>query len=161
MDSERECRHPMEERCWQAEEQKEDISYPHRSHSCDLFFYANIFDRGDIVFESIKKNRDFVRVYHHGKSYANKYLVMYVLNNDLVENRFGITVSKKVGNSVVRQRTTRLIRESIRLHLNEFEKGLDIVIVARHTAKGRKYLEIESALLHLGRLHRIIRDDFK
>lgn len=113
------------------------------------------------MFESIKKNRDFVRVYHHGKSYANKYLVMYVLKNDLVENRFGITVSKKVGNSVVRHRTTRLIRESIRLHLNEFEKGLDIVIVARHTAKGRKFLEIESALLHLGRLHRIIRDDFK
>ena len=113
------------------------------------------------MFESIKKNRDFVRVYHHGKSYANKYLVMYVLNNNLVENRFGITVRKKVGNSVVRHRITRLIRESIRLHLDEFEKGLDIVIVARYTAKDRKYFEIESALLHFGRLHRVIRDDMK
>lgn len=113
------------------------------------------------MFNSIKKNREFVKVYHHGKSYANKYLVMYVLSNDIEENRFGITVSKKVGNSVVRHRTTRLIRESIRLHLDEFEKGYDIVIVARVTAKGRKFSEVESAVLHLGKLHKIVRDDFK
>lgn len=113
------------------------------------------------MFNSIKKNREFLDVYHHGKSYANKYLVMYVLNNDFGENRFGITVSKKVGNSVVRHRTTRLIRESIRLHLDMFEKGYDIVIVARSTAKGRKYSEVESAVLHLGKLHKIINDDLK
>lgn len=122
---------------------------------------AYVCGRGNKVFNSIKKNKDFVTVYHHGKSYANKYLVMYVLKNGLEENRFGITVSKKVGNSVVRHRTTRLIRESIRLHLEEFEKGFDIVIVARNTAKGRGYSEVESAVLHLGRLHRIVRDDFK
>lgn len=109
------------------------------------------------MYNSIKKNNNFVRVYQHGKSYANKYLVMYVLNNQFGENRFGITVSKKVGNSVVRHRTTRLIRESIRLHLDEFEQGFDIVIVARNTAKGRKFLEIESAVLHLGRLHKIVK----
>lgn len=109
------------------------------------------------MFNSIKKNRDFVKVYHHGKSYANKYLVMYVLSNESGENNFGITVSKKVGNSVVRHRTTRLIRESIRLHLDEFEKGFDIVIVARNTAKGRKFSEVESAVLHLGKLHGIVK----
>jgi ribonuclease P protein component len=108
------------------------------------------------VLNSIKKNSDFLKVYHNGKSYANKYLVMYVLRNNSEENRFGITVSKKVGNSVVRHRVTRLIRESIRLNLEQFEKGFDIVIVARNTAKGRKCFEIESALLHLGRLHKIM-----
>ena len=105
---------------------------------------------------SIKKNREFLNVYHRGKSYANKYLVMYVLKNDSEENRFGITVSKKVGNSVVRHRVTRLIRESIRLNLEKFEKGFDIVIVARNTAKERSYFDVESALLHLGRLHKIV-----
>ena len=80
---------------------------------------------------SIKKNREFLNVYHRGKSYANKYLVMYVLKNDSEENRFGITVSKKVGNSVVRHRVTRLIRESIRLNLEQFEKGFDIEIRLR------------------------------
>jgi len=81
---------------------------------------------------------------------------MYVLSNHSEKNRFGITVSKKVGNSVVRHRVTRLIRESIRLNLEQFEKGFDIVIVARKTAKDRKFSEIESALLHLGKLHRIL-----
>ena len=108
------------------------------------------------MFESIKNNSDFLKAYRHGKSYANRYLVMYVRKNDLDRNRYGITVSKKVGNSVVRHRVTRLIRESIRLNLEQFEKGFDIVIVARNTAKERSYFDVESALLHLGRLHKIV-----
>ena len=59
--------------------------------------------------ESLKKNQDFKTVYGHGKSCANRYLVMYVLGNDSSGNRLGISVSKKVGNSVVRHRLTRLI----------------------------------------------------
>ena len=106
--------------------------------------------------ESLKKNSDFKNVYTHGKSYANKYLVMYVLENNLGKNRIGISVSKKVGNSVVRHRITRLVRESYRLHENIFNSGLDIVIVARKSASTVKYAEIESALLHLGKLHNII-----
>ena len=106
--------------------------------------------------ESLKKNSDFKYVYTRGKSYANKYLVMYVLENDLGKNRLGISVSKKVGNSVVRHRVTRLIRESYRLHENIFNSGLDIVIVARKSASTVRYAEIESALLHLGKLHNII-----
>lgn len=109
------------------------------------------------MFDSIKKNENFLQVYRQGKSYANKYLIMYILSNGTEQNKFGITVSKKVGNSVVRHRVTRLIRESIRLNLNLFEKGYDIVFVARKTAKGRKYSEIESAVLHLGKLHHIIK----
>ena len=95
------------------------------------------------------KNKDFQIVYKSGKSYANKYLVMYVLENHKEENRLGISVSKKVGNSVVRHRITRLIRESYRLHKNEFQNGYDIVVVARSVSKDKTYREIESALLHL------------
>ncbi len=102
------------------------------------------------------KNRDFQVVYKNGKSYANKYLVMYVLNNNTEENRLGISVSKKVGNSVVRHRITRLIRESYRLQESKFQNGFDIVVIARASANGRTYQEIESALIHLGRLHNII-----
>ena len=102
------------------------------------------------------KNRDFQVVYKKGKSYANKYLVMYVLENHTEENRLGISVSKKVGNSVVRHRITRLIRESYRLQESKFQNGYDIVVIARATAKGRTYQEIESALIHLGKLHNII-----
>ena len=106
--------------------------------------------------ESLKKNRDFQNVYNNGKSYANKYLVMYVLENNLNRNRIGISVSKKVGNSVIRHRITRLIRESYRLQEDVFNSSLDIVVIARATAREVGYKEIESALLHLGSLHGII-----
>ena len=106
--------------------------------------------------ESLKKNSQFQFVYKNGKSYANKYFVMYVKENGLEINRIGISVSKKVGNSVVRHRVTRLVRESYRLHESIFNSGLDIVIVARPGAATVGYFDIESALLHLGRLHHII-----
>ena len=106
--------------------------------------------------ESLKKNKDFQYIYRKGKSYANKYLVMYVLENGTDKNRLGISVSKKVGNSVVRHRITRLVRESYRLHENIFNSGLDIVVVARVGAKEVGYAEIESALLHVSKLHRIL-----
>ena len=102
--------------------------------------------------------RDFQIVYQNGKSYANKYLVMYVLKNDLSANRIGISVSKKVGNSVVRHRLTRLIRESYRLHEEMFNSGLDIVVIARATAKSILYTDMESALLHLAKLHGILHE---
>ena len=97
------------------------------------------------------KNKDFQVVYKNGKSYANKYLVMYLLNNNKEENRLGISVSKKVGNSVVRHRITRLIREAYRLNKEVFKKGYDIVVIARSSAYGKTYQEIESALLHLAK----------
>ena len=99
--------------------------------------------------ESLKKNQDFKVVYQNGTSYANRLLVMYVLKNQHRKNRLGISVSKKVGNSVVRHRITRLIRESYRLNETVFKRGLDIVVVARPNVKDRTYSEIESALLHL------------
>jgi ribonuclease P protein component len=109
------------------------------------------------VFQKIRKNIEFLNVYRHGKSYANKYLVMYVLSNKFDENRFGITVSKKVGNSVVRHRITRLIRECIRLQESNILTEYDIVIVARKAAKDKKYQDIESAFLNLCKRQNILK----
>lgn len=109
--------------------------------------------------ESLKKNADFQNVYRQGKTFANKYLVMYVLENQTDRNRLGISVSKKVGNSVVRHRMCRLIRESYRLHEEEFKPGYDMVVVVRVSAKEKNYKDMESALLHLGRLHRITNEE--
>ena len=107
--------------------------------------------------ESLKKNKDFQTVYQKGTSFANRYLVMYVLPNQYNKNRLGISVSKKVGNSVVRHRVTRLIRESYRLNEKKFMPGFDIVVIARPSAKEKKYQEIEDALLHVSAKHRICR----
>ena len=105
--------------------------------------------------ESLKKNQDFQKVYRNGTSKGNRYLVMYVLKNQYMKNRLGISVSKKVGNSVVRHRITRLIRESYRLNEEKFQKDLDIVVIARNSAKDKSYHEIESALMNLAERHGI------
>ena len=106
--------------------------------------------------ESLKKNEDFRTVYRKGRSYANRLFVMYVLENNSERNRVGISVSKKVGNSVVRHHVTRLVREGYRLQEKVFNSGLDMAVIARVSAKEKGYHEMEKALLHLARLHKII-----
>ena len=106
--------------------------------------------------ESLKKSKDFQNVYNKGNSYANRLLVMYVLENHTDKNRLGISVSKKVGNSVIRHHLTRLIREGYRLQEDMFNSGLDIVIVVRNRAKDCSYHEMEESLLYLAGLHNII-----
>ncbi|MBP5184995.1 MAG: ribonuclease P protein component [Lachnospiraceae bacterium] len=103
----------------------------------------------------IKNSSHYSFVYKNGKSLANRTLVMYILKNDTDINRIGISVSKKVGNSVVRHRLMRLIRESYRLNGNQLKTGYDIVVVARANAKGKDYSDISRDFLHLAGLHGI------
>jgi len=124
------------------------------------FFIENKYEVTCMKFsESLKKNWDFQQVYQTGRSYANRYLVMYVRKNGTERNRLGISVSKKVGNSVVRHHLTRLIREVYRLHEDTFNNGLDVVVIARVSAKDISYHQVESSLLHLANLHHIIKDE--
>ena len=121
------------------------------------FLLCKLGENENEIFRIIKKkNRDFRLVYKEGKSCANKYLVMYIRENHSDVNRLGISVSKKVGNSIVRHRLTRLIRESYRLQEERFRCGLDIIVIARIGAKGKGYKEIVGAMLHLAHLHKII-----
>lgn len=81
---------------------------------------------------------------------------MYVNKTEEEKTKLGISVSKKVGNSVVRHRITRLIRECFRLNKEKFISGIDIVIIARTGAKDIDYSKMESAIFHLGKLHKIL-----
>ena len=117
-----------------------------------MAFFSHILEIM-IFTDSLKNNRDFVNVYTSGKSYANRYLVIYTLKNNSDRNRLGISVSKKVGNSVIRHRLKRLIKESYRLHEKMFNSGLDIVVIARKGSDACDYAGIESALLHLMKLN--------
>lgn len=105
---------------------------------------------------SLRKGKEFSDVYKFGRSRANKYLVMYICNNELSYNRIGISVSKKVGNSVVRHHICRLIRECLRTNGDSFNIGLDIVVIARGTAKDKSYHELADAVMHLAEIHKII-----
>lgn len=108
---------------------------------------------------SLKKNEDFKAVYRAHHSKANRHFVMYVLSNHTDENRLGISVSKKVGNSVVRHHLARLIRESYRLNEDRFHSGWDIVVVVRTEAKDISFHEAERSLLHLANLHKILKNE--
>ncbi len=110
-----------------------------------------------IYSESLKKNEDFKAVYKEHKSYANKFFVMYVRKNGTDRNRLGISVSKKVGNSVVRHHVTRLVREVYRLSEEMFNSGLDIVVVARENASDVRFEDVKNSIIHLAGLHKILK----
>ena len=104
----------------------------------------------------LRKNAEFRLVYRKGKSYANNLLVLYVFPNkknrtdeNLPYNNVGISVSKKVGNSVVRSRSKRLINEAYRLNCSELKLGYDFIFVARTAIKDKHYSEVEGAMKNL------------
>lgn len=98
----------------------------------------------DIV--TLKRNRDFNRLYLRGRSYVTPSLVAYVQKNRQKEVRIGITTSKKIGNAVQRNRARRIIRESCRKSMPNIKPGYDIVLVARKRATQIKCGEILNAL---------------
>lgn len=99
--------------------------------------------------ERIRKSSHFRFVYNHGKSLVDENVVIYITKNGKTFNRIGISVSKKVGKSVVRNRVRRVIRESYRVNKNMFKRGYDIVIVARVRAAKANYKEISSSIIKL------------
>lgn len=110
-------------------------------------------------FVSLKRNSDFGLVYKEGKSFANRLFVMIVRESaEDRPNRVGISVSKKIGNSVVRHRLKRQVRECFRTHWQQWRAGNDIVVIARQGSNERTYDEILSALLHLMKKHKLERD---
>jgi ribonuclease P protein component len=106
--------------------------------------------------ESLKKRKDFKIVYNKGKSLANGYLVMYIYSNGDSINRLGISVSKKVGNSVVRHRVTRLVKENYRINENRIKLGYNIVVIGRVNSSKASYKDINRSLLDLLRKHNLL-----
>ena len=78
--------------------------------------------------------------------------------NGCSKNKLGISCSKKIGNSVVRHRFARLVRESYRLQENVFNSGLDIVVVARACAREASFFDIEDSLIRLAGKARIMKN---
>ncbi len=97
---------------------------------------------------SLKLNHIFRRLYKTS-GVANGYLVLYARPNRLDTNRVGITVSKKLGKAVVRNRVRRRLREIYRLHESSFAPGYDIVVVARSRTVDANFEKLTHAYLSL------------
>jgi ribonuclease P protein component len=98
---------------------------------------------------SLKNKREFSIVYNAKQSKANQTIVMYIRKNDIAYNRLGISVSKKVGNSVIRHRIIRLVREAYRLNNYQIKQGYDLIVVGRVQSKDSDYHVMERAFLNL------------
>ncbi len=100
---------------------------------------------------SIKLNRDFKRLYYKGGCIGSDIIVIYYKRNSLTYNRLGITVGKKIGGAVVRNRVKRLIRESYRLLEEDLKFTYDFVIVARSKSADADFKDVSGSLKRLFR----------
>ena len=111
-----------------------------------------------MIFSSaLKLNHIFRRLYATS-GYANSYLVLYARKNRTSANRVGITVGKKLGHAVVRNRVRRRLREVYRLNEQRFLPGWDIVVVARSRAISAGFPQLTKAYLSLAEKAGILRN---
>ena len=99
----------------------------------------------------LKKKKDFQAVYSRGKSYANRFLVLYVFRSKEFQGRVGFAAGRKLGNAVKRNRIKRLLRESYRLHQDGIEEGISLLLVGRKAALTARCQDLEKAFLALSR----------
>lgn len=106
----------------------------------------------------LRSNIQFKKVYSNGKSYGNKLIVLFVFKNGLKYNRVGYSVTKKVGNSVTRNRVRRRMKEIYRLNCYKIKNGYDLIFLPRTNIKDSCYKDIESAMFHLLRIAHILNE---
>ncbi|MBU4128619.1 ribonuclease P protein component [bacterium] len=107
--------------------------------------------------EHLRKNSDFRRVYSKGRSCADHFIVLFVLPNDLEGNRIGLSVSKKIGKAVKRNRVKRLFREVYRLNKDKLIQGFDLIFLARKDVVKLDFPKMERSILRLYKRAKILK----
>ncbi|MGE3808428.1 MAG: ribonuclease P protein component [Gemmataceae bacterium] len=100
--------------------------------------------------EHLRRPADFKRVYARKRSVSDSFLIVYACENGLGYNRLGLSVSRKVGSAVIRNRIRRLFREAYRLSKTDLPGGMDLVLIPRQGAE----IELSKLLEALPRLVR-------
>ena len=106
----------------------------------------------------VKKEKDFNAIFKEGKSFANRKFVIYRLANNEQHFRVGLSVSKKLGNAVMRNQIKRRIRHILIEHKNQLVENVDFVVIARKGVEILDYAEMEKNLLHVLKLSKIYQE---
>ena len=107
----------------------------------------------------LKKKKDFQAVYSRGKSYANRFLVLYVFRSNGFQGKVGFAAGKKLGNAVKRNRVKRLLRESYRMNQDAIKEGVSLLLVGRKAAVDAGCQDLEKAFLALAKKAGIMAGD--
>lgn len=99
--------------------------------------------------EHIKLQKEILNVFKTGKQYSDKYLKIFILQNKMDYIRFAISINKKFGNSVMRNKAKRHVRELFRLNKERLEKGYDIIFFIKNEFKNISFSEKREFFLKL------------
>ncbi len=106
----------------------------------------------------IKDNDEFQHVFKHGKSFANRQLVIYYIKKSEQQHfRIGVSVGKKIGNAVMRNQIKRYLRQAFHELDEKVLPTYDIVIIARQPTRKMNFHEVKKSLLHLLSRERLIK----
>ncbi len=96
--------------------------------------------------EILRRKDDFAKIYKRGKSIGERYIVLFYRKNNLSYNRTAFLASKKVGNSVKRNRARRLMKENYRFLWENIKDGYDLIFIARNTINEKKVFDVEKSM---------------
>jgi len=107
--------------------------------------------------QRIKKNEEFQTVFKKGKSFANRQFVVYCLKKEnQTAFRIGLSVGKKIGNAVVRNRVKRYLRQTFLELKDEVRQDMDYVIIARNQAANLDFHETKKSLEHVLKIAKVL-----
>lgn len=110
-------------------------------------------------FNSIKKGKDFKKVYEKKKVVSDDLLILFIDENEEMErNRLGISVSKKVGNSVIRHTLTRRLREIFRQEEKNISTSFDMIVVCKEKSKMVDFALLKKSFINLCRKQQILKE---
>lgn len=106
----------------------------------------------------LRTNMEFKKVYNSGKNYWNRNLILYLRKNNTDHTRVGYSITKKIGNSVTRNKIRRRMKEIYRLNYNNLKKGYDLIFIPKKNVVDISYGELESAMIHILKLSNVLKE---